>query len=87
MLIVLPALIMRGLYWVWSLFTGKKAPTPEPTNNAGEPEVKKAGTCPYHVFMNFFGFKIPEKKTPVVDAKDAPKSGEQLIVDNQLKTE
>merc|ERR1711982_121846 len=61
MLIVLPALCMRAMYWVWSFFTGKKATVPTAEKNTGEKEVKK-GVCPYHVFMNFFGFKIPEKR-------------------------
>ena len=82
MLIVLPALLMRAVYWVWGFFTGKKAPAPaQPNQNAaGEAAVKK-GTCPYHVFMNFFGFKIPEKKAPAAQAEQVP------AADNQLKTE
>ena len=68
MLIVLPALCMRAMYWLWSFFTGKKAPAPAQQKNvAGEKEVKK-GVCPYHVFMNFFGFKIPEKKNVDVNS-------------------
>ena len=83
MLIVLPALLMRCAYWIWGLFTGKKAPVaPQPVQDAaGEKEVKK-GVCPYHVFMNFFGFKIPEKK-PVATAEEA----QAPVADNQLKTE
>ena len=66
MLIVLPALCMRAMYWVWSFLTGKKATAPAAPKNEGEKEVKK-GVCPYHVFMNFFGFKIPEKKAVAAD--------------------
>ena len=69
MLIVLPALCMRAMYWLWSFFTGKKAPVPAQPKNAGEKEAKK-GVCPYHVFMNFFGFKIPEKKNVDVNTAD-----------------
>ena len=69
MLIVLPAVIMRIIYWVWGLISGKK-PEPvkaaEPTT-AGEQEVKK-GTCPYHVVMNFLGYPVPDKKKPEATA-------------------
>ena len=68
MLIVLPAMLLRGIGgFFYGLLFGKKAAAPAPAakQNAGEKkgekEVKK-GTCPYHAFMNFFGFKIPEKK-------------------------
>ena len=71
--IVLPAILLRACYWIWAKFTGKKAePATEAAaaavqqDAAGTAAVKKGG-CPYHAFMNFFGFKIPEKKTPAVE--------------------
>ena len=84
MLIVLPALCMRAMYWVWSFFTGKKATVPAATKNAGEKEVKK-GVCPYHVFMNFFGFKIPEKK-PVTALSD-PQTANETPIAKEVKAE
>ena len=84
MLIVLPALFMRGIYWLWSFFTGKKAQAPA-QKKEGDAQVKK-GACPYHVFMNFFGFKIPEKKqVPAVKANNV--EGEAAQADKQVKAE
>ena len=84
MLIVLPAVIMRIIYWVWGLVTGKKQETAkeaEPTT-AGEQEVKK-GTCPYHVVMNFLGYPVPDKKKP----EAAPAEATTDEPKNELKTE
>jgi len=84
MLIVLPALFMRGIYWLWSFFTGKKAQAPA-QKKEGDAQVKK-GACPYHVFMNFFGFKISEKKqVPAVKANNV--EGEAAQADKQVKAE
>ena len=84
MLIVLPALCMRAMYWVWSFFTGKKATVPAAEKNTGEKEVKK-GVCPYHVFMNFFGFKIPEKKAVAADPQKA--NNEETPIAKEVKAE
>ena len=84
MLIVLPALCMRAMYWVWSFLTGKKAPAPAAKANEGEKEVKK-GVCPYHVFMNFFGFKIPEKKS--VAALADPQKADDTPIAKEVKAE
>merc|ERR1712024_241559 len=84
MLIVLPALCMRAMYWVWSFFTGKKATVPAAPKNAGEKEVKK-GVCPYHVFMNFFGFKIPEKKAVAADPQKV--NNDETPIAKEVKAE
>ena len=69
MLFVLPALVLRSVYWLWGWMFGTKQPVPEET--AAKPADKDAaegkkpaakGTCPYHVVMRMLGFKIPEKK-------------------------
>ena len=64
MLIVLPALVMRVLYWLYGLITGKKQEDQKPAAATGEQDGKKAagGTCPYHVVMNFLGYPVPDKK-------------------------
>ena len=89
MLIVLPAVIMRVLYWVYGLITGKKQePAPQPTTTAdgAQPEVKK-GTCPYHVVMNFLGFKVPEKKKPEGQENVVNEASKPEDATNQLKTD
>ena len=65
-LFVLPALVMRAMYAFWGWLTGRKteatAPADAAPNADGAPAVVKKGTCPYHVVLRFFGFKVPEKK-------------------------
>ena len=62
MFFVLPMLLMRCLYGFWGWLTGRKVEAePEPTNADERPAAAK-GTCPYHVVLRFFGFKVPEKK-------------------------
>ena len=89
MLIVLPAVLMRVAYWFYGLITGKKqepAAKPAPATNADGTEVAKKGTCPYHVVMNFLGFKVPEKKKPEeANASATVKTTEDST--NQLKTD
>ena len=66
MLIVLPTLLMRGVYAFYCWLTGKKAPVPAADKNTDKkPEAK--GVCPYHVVLRLFGMKIPEKKAPQVE--------------------
>ena len=66
MLFVLPALVLRSVYWLWGWMFGKKAEEPAAKSTdkdataAKKPAAK--GTCPYHVVMRMLGFKIPEKK-------------------------
>ena len=66
MLFVLPALVLRSVYWFWGWMFGKKAEaTDAKPVDKDAAEVKKAtskGVCPYHVVMGLLGFKIPEKK-------------------------
>ena len=64
--IVLPALMLRAVYAFWGWLTGRKAEATAPAAAAdGTPAVVKKGTCPYHVVLRFFGFKVPEKKQNV----------------------
>ena len=66
MLFVLPALVLRSVYWFWGWMFGKKQQpkAQEPAAKEADADKKKAakGTCPYHFVMNLFGFKIPPKK-------------------------
>ena len=66
---VLPCSIIMSLCWIWRQVNGtipEEVPVEEVQETKADAAVKK-GTCPYHVFMNFFGFKIPEKKTANAD--------------------
>ena len=74
MLIVLPAMLLRTLYSVFCWLTGRKQEQPKPAEKTDAPA--KTGTCPYHVVMNFLGFKIPEKKQAPVAAAEAQKVDE-----------
>ena len=70
---VLPMSIFMSVMWVWRTAMGKlpeEEPVEEKVETKADAAVKK-GTCPYHAFMNFFGFKIPEKKTDVEQAPAA----------------
>ena len=60
--IVLPAVMFRAAFWFFSYITGRSAAKEEPAKQDSQANPAKKGTCPYHAFMNFFGFKIPEKK-------------------------
>ena len=66
MLFVLPALVLRGVYWLWGWFFGKKQqPKAQvPAAKDADADKKKAakGFCPYHFVMWLLGCKIPEKK-------------------------
>ena len=81
MIFVLPALVMRACYWLWGLITGRKAEPAKPAAPANVAAAQK-GTCPYHVVLRFFGFKVPEKQ-PVVQAAPAT----EQAVDNRVKAE
>ena len=66
MLFVLPVLVLRSVYWLWSWMFGRKAQEPavksaDKDADAGQKPAAK-GTCPYHVVMRLLGFDIPEKK-------------------------
>ena len=67
MLIVLPTLLMRGVYAFYCWLTGKKAPVPAASQNADNKKPEAKGVCPYHVVLRLFGMKIPEKKAPQVE--------------------
>ena len=66
MLFVLPALVLRSVYWLWGWMFGKKAETPvaksADKDAATGNKATAKGVCPYHVVMGLLGFKIPEKK-------------------------
>ena len=77
-LFVLPALLWRTISWIYALVTGKKQEAPVPQADGEVPTAAK-GTCPYHVFLRFFGFKVPEKKAA------APQ--EEQAADQRVKAE
>ena len=78
---VLPALLWKAFNWLWSLFSGKKQAEPVPQvdgqADAKVPAAVAKGTCPYHAFMRFFGFKIPDKK--VVEAPQQEPAADQRV--------
>ena len=88
-MIVVPAIALRILYWVYGHIAGKKQEEAlaATTEKVGDPEVKK-GTCPYHVVMNFLGYPVPEKKKPEESVpSESSTTNEGAKETSQLKTE